>query len=103
MEVTLMVTSGFSSLNAAAASSQYCLPSPVVELCHIVRVTSPFSPASSAPPEQAVRLSAIRAATAAADPRALRDFMPCSPLHRVTAPLCKRRGALADARKFNLL
>src|SRR5690606_23576457 len=80
---------------------------PVVELCHISRVTAPPPsppPVSPDPPEQATSPSAIRAAAAPAAPRALRIFMLCSPLHRVIAPL---RGAVmrprANAPTFYLL
>src|SRR6218665_1516648 len=90
-----MVRSGFSLWNAAAASSQYCLPSPVVELCHIVSVTEPSSAASVPPVVQPVNASApsVMALTPAAHP--LRIFMLCSPLHRVLLrhpyPICCRR------------
>jgi hypothetical protein len=85
MEVTLTVTSGFASLKAAAASSQYCLPSPVVELCHIVSVVSPPSPSPPPPlvPLQPARTSDPSATTAAPAANAFRIFMLCSPLLRV--------------------
>src|SRR5690606_10237673 len=78
MDVTLIFTSGFSLVNAAAASSQYALPSPVVELCHIVRVVSPPSAGVSVLLEQPASPSSPSVATATpVTSQAFRIFRLC--------------------------
>src|SRR5690606_4538342 len=73
------------SSNAATVSSQYALPSPVVELCQNVIETEPSSEPESPPPPQAVSTRVLAIATADTA-RSFRDFI-------VPSSSSSRRGA----------
>ena len=68
-----IVTPGLAVSKAAAVSSQYALPGPVVELCQNVSVTSPSEDPLSSPPH-AVRPTAP-IITAVVTARSFLDFM----------------------------